>query len=284
MTHPLKYRASRPSVGKAFGRGGFTLIELLVVIAIIALLIGILLPALGAAKSSARRIQCASAQRQIGVTIELYAMDFDGYLVPLQIPDQGLADKTGTPSTWLFYWYERLMYYTEGEVLVHTVAGPPRFQGTIFHNCPDYEAVETRPDLVGYALNAHHKAPEYYNTDNLFLGTKKVSNTFLDFKLEQIKNPTSRVLISDAEAFWIASDAVAAQPLVRPAETPRPGTTPSMPPGQLFRRHDTGDSTTNVLLYDGHVESMTPKQIRVRIFDPEADPDDFAYPGIYSAL
>ena len=62
-------------------RAGFTLIELLVVISIIALLVALLLPALSAAREQARRIQCASNQRQQFLAYRMYVNDFNGHAV-----------------------------------------------------------------------------------------------------------------------------------------------------------------------------------------------------------
>jgi len=60
-------------------RSAFTLIELLVVIAIIALLIGILLPSLGAAQASAKKLKCKINMRSINMAMNLYRDDHDGW-------------------------------------------------------------------------------------------------------------------------------------------------------------------------------------------------------------
>ncbi|MEL6797672.1 MAG: type II secretion system protein, partial [Planctomycetota bacterium] len=78
-------RTLHDTLSSSRARRGFTLIELLVVIAVIALMIGILLPALGRARESGRALVCMTNMRQLATAQVLYANDNDGGLVDAAI-------------------------------------------------------------------------------------------------------------------------------------------------------------------------------------------------------
>jgi prepilin-type N-terminal cleavage/methylation domain-containing protein len=85
---------SRPPEGRAVSHStshirhptsGFTLVELLLTISILALLVGLLLPALSSARAAARTASCLSNQRQMAIAWTAYANDHKGMAMPLEV-------------------------------------------------------------------------------------------------------------------------------------------------------------------------------------------------------
>ncbi len=95
-------------------RRGFTLIELLVVISIIALLVGILLPALGAARRTAQRIKCLSNIRQVQTAHYAYITDNDGWLINAGLPHGTVAPNSGIA------WINTLQAYYNDELVLRS--------------------------------------------------------------------------------------------------------------------------------------------------------------------
>jgi prepilin-type N-terminal cleavage/methylation domain-containing protein/prepilin-type processing-associated H-X9-DG protein len=97
---------------------GFTLIELLVVIAIIAVLIALLLPAVQAARESARRCQCVNNLLQLGIALQSYETAHE-VLPPGVVNDKGPVQNT--PAGYHFGWLVQILPYIEQKSLYNHI-------------------------------------------------------------------------------------------------------------------------------------------------------------------
>ncbi|HEY6229194.1 MAG TPA: type II secretion system protein [Verrucomicrobiae bacterium] len=153
----------------------FTLIELLVVIAIIAILAGMLLPALGAAKAKGEATKCLNNERQLGMAARMYASDFNGGFPPR-------ADANRWPT-------QLKPYYVALDVLQCPTEVKQRDKTALRKNPPNVQ-----PDnaIRSYIINGFN--------DYFFKGTASVDMAAAVGKQvieDHIKQPTMTILFGE---------------------------------------------------------------------------------------
>jgi prepilin-type N-terminal cleavage/methylation domain-containing protein/prepilin-type processing-associated H-X9-DG protein len=243
----------------------FTLIELLVVIAIIAILAGMLLPALANAKSKGARVVCMSNLRQVSLFMQLYTDDNNDTFPAHR--NLGLATADAGPS--LTNWWGT------------SIVGYGNHQSNLFY-CPSIKGKRLDNNIrwewafdahrVGYGMNAFFLAHHPYAGASLTYGGVRF-DVAPWFKRSAIRNPSQNMVVADSMP---KSDIQWSSSLWWPFSCMDPvASTTRAFEGMDPNRHL---KTGNVVFNDGHAEVRKSEQI-----NPPVDPSSGGPRGLINS-
>jgi prepilin-type N-terminal cleavage/methylation domain-containing protein/prepilin-type processing-associated H-X9-DG protein len=190
-------------------KSAFTLIELLVVIAIIALLVGILLPALGSARQTARDVLCKSNLKQVATATHVYASDHKGKFPPVLSRENFVIDPDNGKVNMIWYDVNRMGQYLPQEDfrnLAWDNIKNPTIGGSVLE-CPNHPDAARSYTLNYWAASAAEVQLDWTDgtanylkpgTDRDNQGTYKMGQAFDD----SVSRSSSTILYAESWGLW----------------------------------------------------------------------------------